>query len=176
MATDATLPLPPVGAAGDPTALPYRSNGFLQGLRAKLQTLDHLVIGAEADVFPGQPPFAYTIGLAPHHGYELAISNLEDWVAQAILDTLAERARAGRLRPADKAPVMGAVDGGHVLRLRPADPSWRFHWIKPVLQLQAQPPVWQVEWPDAHGAFRGEPGHTELQQQDFTIPVGASAD
>lgn len=162
----------------DPVAaLPaYHSNGFLQGLKAKLETLDYLVIGVGPGAFPGQPEFAYTIGLAPRHGYELAMSGLDVELMQGILAMLAQWADAGRLTVADGAPVMGADDNGYVMRLRPADPSWRFHWIKPVLELQEQPPVWQVEWPDAGGAFRGEPGYAELDQTDFTIPIGGRAD
>lgn len=154
-------------------ARPYQTTSFIKDLQLKVEKLGHLVVGVEAGAFPGQPRFAYTIGLTPHCGFELVMSGLDFEVMQDILNILAERAKDGQLPTADKAPVMGALGGGYVLRMRPADPSWRFHWIKPVLELQEQPPVWQAEYPDKDGAFPGEPGCADLPQQDFTIPVGA---
>lgn len=111
-----------------------------------------VVLVAEGD--PGEPPFAYTIGLTRTFAHpELILVGLAPAGAHAMLDELGERVRGGAvLKPGDD--VSGIIEG-FACRIDAVDPLWMPEYVGQALAFYDPAPVrlLQALWPDRAGRF-----------------------
>lgn len=106
------------------------------------------------------PWFAYTVGLGtrPGRAYELALTGLPGEMACAVLNAAVAQLVTDDLDPAD-GMELDEVLIGYTARLRPVDDTSALKGIR--AELGVDVPVWQVVWPNALGAFPGDPGYDD---------------
>ncbi|MFJ3779803.1 DUF4262 domain-containing protein [Streptomyces sp. NPDC090075] len=109
-----------------------------------------------SDPATGARPFAYTIGMhrRPNCGYELAVSGLPAETSHGLLNVLAATLTNGGLDPADGLEILGVLQDGLALQLRPVGCTEDLGVIHAVYG--NAPLVWQAIWPDQHGRFPGD--------------------
>lgn len=110
------------------------------------------------------PPFAYTVGLGvrPGRAYELACAALPAELACSVLNNAAAQLVTDLLDPVDGLELDDVLIG-YTVRLRPVSDTSDFPGMRAALG--AQPPVWQVLWPDRWGRFPGDMNHDEVPHQ-----------
>lgn len=152
-----------------------RRNAFIEHVRQKITEHGVTVIAVGADVEANSPQFAYTIGLATKHDYELVMSGAAFEDMHYALNQIATRINDGKLDPRDGLLVEGVLEDGYLLRLKLADPSWNesFPWVQTALGLAAAPPFWQVQFPDREGRWPEQDGYNPdpFVQIDYTAQV-----
>ena len=152
-----------------------RRNAFLDTIHQKIAEFGCTVIAVGACEEDNTPQFAYTIGLTTKHGYELAMSGAEFEDMHRALNQIATRIEKGLLDPRDGLLVEGVLEGGYLLRLKLADPSWgdTFPWVDTALELEGPPPFWQVQFPAYDGKWPDEEGYNPdpYVQLDYTVQV-----
>lgn len=150
----------------------------VRACRAKIAEHGYMIAAIDADSETGAPRYAYTIGLSARCGFEFAISGLEVEDMHNALAKLADRARRRKLAPVDRLFVEGVLEDGYMMRLRKVHAEWEFPWIARVLDLEAQPPVWQAQFPSPKHLFPGEDGFdpSPYTQVDYSIPPRNGSD
>ncbi|MFG3132941.1 DUF4262 domain-containing protein [Streptomyces tendae] len=110
------------------------------------------------------PSFAYTVGLGarPGRAYELACTTLPAETACTVLNNAAAQLVTDELDPVDGLELDDVLIG-YTVRLRPVRNTSGFQGMR--AHLGAQPPVWQVLWPDKWGRFPGDVHYDDEPRQ-----------
>ena len=148
-------------------------NQFIAHVHEKIEQYGVTIIAVGADEEEKLPQFAYSIGLSPKYGYELVINGLDFEDMHYVLNNLSQRIFDKKLTPVDGLMVEGVLEGGYVVRLKQADPSWQMYGMMlAALALKEAPPVWQVQFPDREGRFPEQQGYDPepYVQLDFSEP------
>jgi hypothetical protein len=148
------------------------NSAFLDHIHRKIDEYGVTVIAVAAD--EETPQFAYTIGLTPRHGYELAMNGCDFDDMHHALNQISQRADRKELAPVDGLLIEGVLADGYLLRLKLANPSWSgaFPWVQTALGVAAPPLIWQVQFPDKDGRWPGKEGYdpAPYTQVDYTLP------
>ncbi|MCD9904559.1 DUF4262 domain-containing protein [Streptomyces sp. MT29] len=106
----------------------------------------------------GDPPFAYTVGLAVRPGaeYELACTGLPAELSCQVLASAVEQLHADGLDPAAGLVLDEVLEDVYTVRLHAVADTSKMRSIP--AEFGERPPVWQVVWPDVMHRFPGEPG------------------
>lgn len=135
-------------------------DGMAESLEKMIESFGHAVVATRVEVPGGELNLSFTVGLSRQGLPELVTFSLPNHVAQAMLNTSADRLRAGQL-PTD-------VGVGEIAC--PMDVFFKVAFIEKVREVSLAiealsgvdaPMVLQMVWPDKSGLFPWEAGFDE---------------
>jgi hypothetical protein len=126
---------------------------LLAELQALIQRYGWAVRRVLADPFTDAAPFSYTVGLTAFDHPEVVVTGMPFEPAQAFLNMVGERVRAGASYVAGTRDT-SLTDHGDVAFIQAVDTAG----LHAVEQVYGQVRAMQLIWPDSAGAYPWEPG------------------
>lgn len=147
-------------------------DGMEEGLEAMIAAFGHAVVATRIDVPEGELSMSFTVGLSRRGLPELMTFALPDHVAQALLNTSADRLSAGQL-PTDVGLAEIASPLDVVFKVAAIEKVRRVSLAIEALAGVHAPEVLQMVWPDKSGLFPWDAGFDESLRTRQPILYGA---